>query len=380
VFIISGYNNSKSVLILNDLFPFIVSPLKRVINTNPLYYINIKKNILIDIWNETCEYFSETKNPNLNTIYAVEKIGDSKINCYVELLNDFLSSYRLEQDRLIEIIKNFETIYDRFDALISGLRRDLYGSLNAFFRCLEKIALQKNGKDKMLCEIKERYMSKRNIILSSLLAQKIRGKKIDKGHYIDDILINNDDLLKYLTNLANDIKEKVDIFKKSINYASNGVIVGDSEYKEPYKDIIYKASNVTNGRSYNPFTDMWRSDSMNETHWLKIDLLEPKLINRLKIIHSGLQGYITLNYEIHGSNDNLNWDVLVNIENNDKSITVHDIKPCKYRFVKLYITKPCKIDFHARIYEFEILYCYNTTLGVPMVSVKVCPEEAIAKK
>jgi hypothetical protein len=231
--------------------------------------------------------------------------------------------------------------------------------LNAFFKCIKKMVSIANGNHDSLDELKERYISKRNTILSSLLAQKIRGKRANNDHYINDILRDNNDLLHYLKNLSTNLKRKANALEKSINYASTGTVTADSEHKGHISKHIFSALKVINGQWNNMFSDMWQSDSLNAIHWLSIDLLEPKLINRFRVIHCELQEYITLNYEIHGSNDSSNWDVLLKIENNDKRITVHDIKPCKYRFVKLYITKPCKNDFHARIYEFEILYCYN---------------------
>jgi hypothetical protein len=204
-FIISGYNKYKGILTLNDLFPFFIYPIKKIINADPLYCIIVTEDIFRDIWQKTNKYFAETGNFNLNTIYSIEKISQPQINNYGDLLDDFLSNYDFSHDQLFKLITNYGDFNEEHDAK-TNLRLNLYGSLEAFFRSIEKMVVSLDSEKHTFCELKSRYMSNRNTILSALLEQKTPREKVNKEHYINDIRYDNDALMKYLIDLAKKLK------------------------------------------------------------------------------------------------------------------------------------------------------------------------------
>lgn len=119
-------------------------------------------------------------------------------------------------------------------------------------------------------------------------------------------------------------------------------------------NINCKASNVINHNNINWETDEWIFDIKNSTHWLEFDLKKPRSITKFIIRHDGRKLYNTLDFSILVSNDNLNWDLVTSIKNNEDSVTVHEVSILQNRYVRLLITNSCQFDNRARIYEFQI--------------------------
>ncbi|UYO99228.1 discoidin domain-containing protein [Oceanotoga sp. DSM 15011] len=97
----------------------------------------------------------------------------------------------------------------------------------------------------------------------------------------------------------------------------------------------------------------------SEPHEIIVDLEKEIEINKFVIKHAQeggeSEGFNTKIFKIFISDDKENWTEVVNVENNEKGVSEHVIKPVKSRYVKLSIIKATQNDdTAARIYEFEV--------------------------
>lgn len=110
---------------------------------------------------------------------------------------------------------------------------------------------------------------------------------------------------------------------------------------------------VIDGRWAVEDTDEWVSNGDTPIHWIAIDLQQPYLVNKIVIRHS--DDLRTVDFQIQGSQNGLNWTDLDEVLGNALLTTEHPFElAVEYRYFRLYITKPGPWDNHARIYEFEV--------------------------
>ena len=361
--IINGYCTEKNIISIKEIVFGDVEAFSEITNAHALISFYLKDYYICDIWNQLNNYYKEINSPYYNAVFRLEKIDNIPAITFEQLLNGLINHDRSEanpldidnfkNDNLINLINSFNEIRIEImdvSSYFTNLRQNLFGSLEAFFRKLET-ELKKNGliqEVTSLNKFKEDYLSMRTNFLSILNAYTLRGKNIDeikKEEFISKIKIKNNELADLINQWYKLNKQKR---TKFVNFALGSLAWADSEHSNCI------SSNAINGKWDTWQTDLWFSNALKKEHWLKIDLMSSKHLIKFVICHFTRQGFITCDYEIQGSNDDKNWDTLVEVKGNSEAITTHDIDPCTYRYLKLYIMKPGNIDFHARIYEFEV--------------------------
>ncbi len=170
----------------------------------------------------------------------------------------------------------------------------------------------------------------------------------EKDNIISEIQSMNNKLMHYIVLLSNKNYEK----SKFVNFALGKHAFADSELK--WGNTVCVASQALNGRYQNWTTDIWHSDSLEKTHWLIVDLEQPRKAVKIVKKHEGSSHFNIVDFDIYGSNDMSDWALLSSTTGNDKPITIHEISTCTYRYFKLHITNPGEQDFCARICEFEV--------------------------
>lgn len=363
--IISGYDSSKNIVVFNETKTVDLNlhpEINKYINGNPLFIMLFKEEQVIEIWNNRNKHFGKNIKEMVNIIYSVEKDKEAEIKSYEEMVSNFINVYKLENDNLISFVNDFNNIREKIKNGTIPMwffQRDLYGSLEAFFGGIE-IGLKNVGFKGELNDFnafKEQYRNKRAKILSKLHAYALREKDINnemKEGIISEIEIKNRELESFVKYWYEVIKQNHKLKQNAtslINYALGAQAWTDSEYKNG--TIHCKASQAVDGKWSNWQNDLWHSDNFEEGHWLKIDLINPRTITKFVIRHDGAKNYVTVDFEIQGSNDDINWDVLVSAQGNKEDVTTHEVMPCSYRYFKLNIIKPGELDDYARIYEFE---------------------------
>ncbi|EGD47600.1 coagulation factor 5/8 type domain protein [Ruminiclostridium papyrosolvens DSM 2782] len=354
--IINGYNKETSTITIMDC--------SHVGFDNPFYCLTLKEEIFLDIWEESNEYFSNTLSSFANKLYYI-KPQNAKKTIYSDFnfLKDVVeNNYVTEDDNLIRNVINNKC----FDITAAELyKRDLVDSTQNIFKILDRIYSQldkDNTNLKNYEDFKVKYLNKRSIVFSSFLRKAIK-RNVDENaitKYTNEIQpINNDfcmlinELYKeYCTKMATDISMQCDDEKELINYASDASITASSEL-EAY-GVCFKAERVINGE-YNGFdTDMWISSDIASPQWLILDLNKARAVKKFVIIHDFRSPELYLiDYCIQGSNNMIDWTNLVKIEGNIKEQTTSYVEEQEYRYYRIYITKPSKLDNMARIFGIE---------------------------
>lgn len=138
--------------------------------------------------------------------------------------------------------------------------------------------------------------------------------------------------------------------RSGVNYAAGSTATADT--------ATYPANQAVDNQWVAQDVDSWVSTGATSSHWLKLDLGYPRLINKFVINHVGVSGdanYNTRDFNIQGSNDGTNWSsALVTVTGNTQSSTTHTITPATYRYFRLNVTN-CNggRDNFARIYEMQ---------------------------
>lgn len=363
--IISGYDSSKQIVAFNEtntVDPRLHPESNNYFNGNPLFIMLLKEEQVKEIWNNRNKYFEKNAKGMVNIIWSIQKDKEPEIKSYEEMVSNFLNLYhnKLENDNLIRFVNDFNNNRAKIknEAIMWNFQRDLYGSLEAFFGGIE-MGIKSTGFKGELNDFnvfKEQYRNKRAQIIAKLYADALRGKDINKEmkeEIIAEIEIRNRELVDF-------VKYWYEIIKQGqlehntaclVNYAFGVQAWADSEFKNGA--VHCKASQAVDGKWSDWQNDLWSSDNLEEAHWLKIDLIESRTIIKFVIRHDGVKNFVTVDFEIQGSNDDMNWEVLVSVQGNKEHITTHEVMPCSYRYFKLNIIKPGQVDNYARIYEFE---------------------------
>lgn len=363
--IISGYHTEKPIIVFRETTTVdfnIEKEASERLKGSPLFNMFLKEDHVIDIWESKNKFYEKVDSRQVNTIYTIEKTGNTEIESYEDVIIDAVKNFNYKNDNLIKIINNFDIISKDLkneSIPIWYLLRDYRDNLDALFYVLE-IAIKNSGfidSFDTFNKFKEELKNLRGKVLTILNTLSLRGKGIDeakKDNLITDIKDKNKELEDFILKCYKIIMQNYTPkqFKiRLIDYAKESIICADSEFISGA--ICHKASNVVNGNWNSWQNDAWVSDDLEVVHWLKFDLLKKREINKFVIRHYGGENYNTVDYNILGSNDDINWDQIISVKENKQDITSHEVKSCIYRYIKLNITNPGAFDCRARIYEFE---------------------------
>ncbi len=354
--IINGYNEENSTITIMDC--------SHVGFDNPFYNLTLKEDIFLDLWEEANTYFNERLPNFANKLFYIKPQNTKKIIFSdFKFLKDVVeNNYIIENDNLIRNVinnKNFNISVSEF------YKRDYVDSTKNIFKILDRVYEQlvnENITVKNYEDFKQKYVYRRSIVFSSFLRNSI-SKKVDEKaipKYTQEIQALNNDFrmlinelyLQYCTKMSNDTLMQFEDYKELINYTSDALVTASSELAA--YDISFKAERVINGK-YNGFdTDMWISNDMKNPHWLMLDFKKEIAVSKFVVIHDSRSPDLYLiDYSIQGSNNINDWVNLIEIEGNNKEQTTNYLEGQKYRYYRIYITKPSKIDNMARIFGIE---------------------------
>lgn len=123
-------------------------------------------------------------------------------------------------------------------------------------------------------------------------------------------------------------------------------------------------SKAVNGSS-NTTSDKWCSNVTSR--WLRVDLGDNALIDRIVVKHAGsnkqeVSGYNTSDYDLSVSLDGSNWTVVSSVRGNTSNLRASLFTPTTARYVRLDVLNG-GIDNVARIYELEVYGTANQARG-----------------
>lgn len=354
--IINGYNEETSTITIMDC--------THVGFDNPFYCLTLKEDIFLDLWEEANKYFIENLPNFANKLFYIKPQNTKKIiYSDFKFIKDVVeNNYIIENDNLIRNVINNKN----FNISISEIyKRDYVDSTKNIFKILDRL-YEQFDKDNIIVknyeDFKGNYLYRRSIVFSSVLRKSISGKVDETAipKYTKEIqslnnhfrMIINELYTQYCTQMFEDNFIQCDDDKELINYACDALITASSELAA--YDTFFKAERVINGK-YNGFdTDMWISNDMMNPHWLMLDLKKEISIYKFVVIHDFRSPDLYLiDYIIQGSNNMKDWVNLTEIEGNNKEQTTNYLEGQKYRYCRIYITKPSKIDNMARIFGIE---------------------------
>jgi hypothetical protein len=368
--LITEYDTARRLIVIRE------NQLNKEVTLNvmkgePFFKLQLTEEMIADIWNKSNASFKEIRNYCYNKLFSVAKIGESEYHSYLELVEDFAQCYKNRSSHLIEAVERFNDNVSLMEGLndanaiaveFEGIRRSYHGSAIIMFDIFEKALPWLSSHEEwrqIFDEFRDKYVKFRYHLISSFHADTLRRKLMPPDRILqlkEEIRQLDTELFSLLGKLLayhHKEQESHNAAQAWTNYAACAEVSADSEYSFDHENVC-KASQAVNGRWENWVTDSWHSDKSQPVHWLMLDLLKPRVIRKLVIRHSPAPGYITMDFEIQGSNNTEDWERIGTVNHNESILTTHEVEDCTYRYVRLYITYPAQNDFQARIYELEV--------------------------
>lgn len=116
-------------------------------------------------------------------------------------------------------------------------------------------------------------------------------------------------------------------------------------------------------KAVNGLVASWTHDkfcSLQSPAWLQVDLGQERNVRRFIVRHAGAAGEAasmnTRAFRISTSRDGRTWDMVVDVRDNTRDVSEHDIAPRAARYVRLDVSAPTQRpdDPATRIYELEV--------------------------
>ncbi|MGB7605056.1 MAG: discoidin domain-containing protein [Lutisporaceae bacterium] len=356
------YDTDRAVIVIRET--------SHIHEETPFYRFQLTEELLSNIWVKSNEHLNQNNLAHGNEIYSIEKSCEPEINSYEQIIQELLNGqYIKNNNSLLSEIENFDSVIEGFGKLDIhpyAFRSRYTESVDMFFKLIDKFIIALDLEDSSYNELylfRNDYLKYRREVISVLTKYAFRGKSLDankKSEIIEKIRKYDNELHLKILNFYEQFKNQTNYPEKNVtknlkNYAANCSCTASSEYQEVETNIL-SASRAVDGKYSEQKSDMWASDELICDHWLKVDLGAQVCVSKFIIRHDFTSRlYYLVDYKIQGSNDDANWDDIVVTEDNNKDITINEITPSSYRYLRIYITKPSRVDSVARIMEFEIL-------------------------
>ncbi|CCY08043.1 putative uncharacterized protein [Coprobacillus sp. CAG:698] len=347
--IINGYDEDKKLLFIkeNNINTKVLDHLTK---SKPFSDYQLTYDMVIEIFRITKVSLGEQfykKNSiyylNLKKEIVVENVYNLIVNNFNELLN---SNYDGLCGKIDEILKN-NTFPNTF--LGEQFRRTYYHSLNPIMDFLEEY--YKLSKDLKFLNYKTDLLNIKEKVINYIVKNTYfcrSANYIKLNSYKTNILQCNSNLYEYLKSRKNIVSfEK----QQEVNIMlSNEIkLFSDSE------NNLLKLNNIKKDEKVNDNFSFWKSEDKFKNHWLIIDFVQEKEINKIYIYHHDKNVYITKNFKIFGYTIERKRKLIYNIENNNEHINIVEFDKIKIVKLKILITKPNGgIDYAARIKKIEI--------------------------
>ena len=129
----------------------------------------------------------------------------------------------------------------------------------------------------------------------------------------------------------------------------NVIVTADSEFIIGHK--VFSCRNILSQLKVNNHFNFWMSKNDSREHWIKIDFNKKITVKKIIIKHRKNIKYITKDFELMVSIDNIKWQKLINVEKNNEVFNEFNLKkPISFRYFMMKINEPNNgIDNCARI-------------------------------
>lgn len=193
----------------------------------PFYELNLEKNILLNIFEESNSYFKHSSTSFCNEItntyyyngksyfcdcvYSIEKESDPDVSCCKDLLQEYLN---IKENNCNNNLINAINEFDFLTKIITGyklgaaqFKRNYLESMEMFFNIIERFSTLLKKEKQLKNEfdnLKEYYLKRRSIIVSKILINAIREKPFkskDKEELISEINILDIKLFDFMSKL-----------------------------------------------------------------------------------------------------------------------------------------------------------------------------------
>lgn len=337
--LLDGYVEDYHTILLREELSAISSmQLKEI---RGLYSMRLKYDMIEQMWARSQEFIEPIFS---DRIFIIRPYTNPKFQDRKHMLSYILQNYNFTQGLFVD------------DVLIKGIHmkdvrkqveqyRNLYYKYTYCFFYLLDQYIQKRVTQELYLQFKtfsQSYLNSRDIMITKVHMACLKGEKMSTTEMIHDAKKLDEQLKHILSQVVQQLQdckcESGQVVEENLVFQC--VISASSCEDEQSKN----ASNVRRDDE-----SIWKSKKSDLPHWISFELPEEKRLNKLCIMHHPEQHKMTKDFQIQGSQDGVYWQTLEIVENNFHSVTEHDLKGERYRFLRIYITIPALLKRTAII-------------------------------
>lgn len=335
--LITGYDDEKEIIYIrensiNKEFYY------KLLKAHPFMEYQMTYDMVKEIYNKNILIINDYQN---NCLEVIEKIDNININqLKYETFELFIKLFNNENDQLIHKIFNMidkESYDKRF--LREQYHRNYIQSIYAISKFLFKefkISLENN-----MYNLFNQYLNTRLNIINLITKRVAKNTAFDNEsllNYVELLVQNNKSLFDYIKEQEITIIERQKVNEYNLLYTIGTRILTDS-HKIDDKGIEYSANCFLKEQNYITDNNYWLSGENDTVHWMKVEFRKNYHINKIIIEHSKYITSITCDYDILYSLDNINWELLKVVQNNDKSINEFNFDNIEMKFILIKFNK-----------------------------------------
>lgn len=344
-FIINGYDDEREVFYIreNSINTELLSILTP---SQPFSEFYLTYDMMEKIYYDTKEIHADKKGMNFffQFVYKKKQVNINKV--YKTFINYCIELFSNINDLLYKEIENI-FVTNTYSSIYSNeqFRRTTIHSMRVL--CEQIKTLLPINEVSEFTTLYNEYIKFREKIVNILAKNSIK-KSIFKEDYFVQIL---NQLKKFNIEISLYCKKITNINKDNevrLSY-KNVIVTADSEFIIGHK--VFSCRNILSQLKVNNHFNFWMSKNDSREHWIKIDFNKKITVKKIIIKHRKNIKYITKDFELMVSIDNIKWQKLINVEKNNEVFNEFNLKkPISFRYFMMKINEPNNgIDNCARI-------------------------------
>lgn len=348
-FIINGYDDEREVFFIreNSINTELLSILTP---SQPFSEYFLTYDMMEKIYYDTKEILSDKKSLNFffQFIYQkklknINEVYKTFVNYCIECFSNINDLLYKEIEKLL-ITKTYSLIYSN-----EQFRRTTIHSMRVL--CEQIKALLPIDEIYEFTILHNDYIKFREKNVNVLAKNSIKESIFNEDYFLQ--ILNQ--LKKFNTEISLYCKKITNINKNTevrLSY-KNVIVTADSEFIDGNK--AFGCRNILSHIKVNNNLNFWMSKNDSREHWIKIDFNKRITVQKIIIEHKKNIKYITKDFELMVSMDDIKWQTVINVEKNNEVFNEFNFKkPISFRYFMIKINEPNNgIDNCARVSNID---------------------------
>lgn len=281
--------------------------------------------------------------------WSLQRIGESQISDFAQLIHWFIQRTGISENSLISYLLHYDTFKSQFEnerTLATHFRQQMNGAMDAFWYGIEEMLKETKADDAQMeeyAELKKQY-SALNDRITLLICKKLLSRTSFPEHerdaMIQSIRDKEKDLIAFLCRMLQRAKEN------KVNHRINLTAWSSAAADSGAPILIHPGKEDA--------TVIWESLPEPGAHEMVLTFEKPIVLFRIEIVHSGISGLVTSDYELQMSEDGIHYKTIVAEIGNEKPQANYEFNGIHTKYIKLHVEKASEYECNTKIKGFQV--------------------------